>query len=103
VAGGLVAGARPESDQLNYVPRIVMPFLLLVGRYDSLFGYEASAKPFFDLLGTPDDHKVMNVYETDHIPPKSEYISEILAWLDLYLGPVGAAGPVPAVASLESP
>jgi eukaryotic-like serine/threonine-protein kinase len=61
VAGGLVAGGRPESNQLNYVPRITMPFLLLVGRYDSLLGYETSAKPFFDLLGTPDDHKVMNV------------------------------------------
>jgi len=99
VAGGLVAGGRPESNQLNYISRVTMPFLLLVGRYDSLFGYEASAKPFFDLLGTPDDHKVMNVYATDHIPPKSEYVTEILAWLDLYLGPVGTTAAPPTVAS----
>jgi hypothetical protein len=41
------------------------------------------------MIGTPDDHKVLKVYETDHIPPKSEYIEETLAWLDLYLGRVG--------------
>ena len=28
------------------------------------------------------------VYDTDHIPPRAEYIKEILAWLDEYLGPV---------------
>jgi dienelactone hydrolase len=88
MAGGLYAAGRPESNQLNYVSRVTMPFLMLVGRYDSILGHEASAKPLFDLVGTPDDHKVMKVYETDHIPPKSEYIAEILAWLDVYLGPV---------------
>jgi len=53
-----------------------------------VFPYETSVKPMFDLLGTPDEHKVMKVYETDHIPPRNEYIKEILAWLDRYLGPV---------------
>jgi len=28
------------------------------------------------------------VYETDHIPPRNEFIKETLAWLDRYLGPV---------------
>ena len=36
------------------------------------------------------EHKMMKVYETDHIPPKHEYVTEILAWLDRYLGPVGS-------------
>jgi hypothetical protein len=66
-----------------------LPYLMLVGRYDSILGHEAAAKPLFDLIGTPDEHKVMKVYETDHIPSKSDYIAEILAWLDVYLGPVG--------------
>lgn len=79
---------RPEANPLNYIPRITMPGLMLVGRYDSILGYEPAGKPLFDLLGTPEEHKVMKVYETDHIPPKSEYIAEILHWLDLYLGPV---------------
>jgi hypothetical protein len=26
--------------------------------------------------------------ETDHIPPRNDYIKETLAWLDKYLGPV---------------
>jgi len=28
------------------------------------------------------------LYETDHIPPRNEFIKESLAWLDRYLGPV---------------
>jgi dienelactone hydrolase len=88
LAGGLYDTGQPESSGVNYAPRIDMPFLILVGRYDTILGYESSAKPLFDLIGTPEDHKVMKVYETDHIPPKSEYVAEILSWLDLYLGPV---------------
>jgi hypothetical protein len=42
----------------------------------------------FDLLGTPVEHKQQKLYETDHIPPRNEYIKETLAWLDRYLGPV---------------
>ena len=79
-----------------------MPFLMLVGRYDSILGHEASAKPLFDLVGTPDDHKAMQVYETDHIPPKNEYIQEILAWLDVYLGPVGEASVLTTTAAAEA-
>ena len=40
----------------------------------------------FELLGTRD--KEIKLYETDHIPPSNEYIKEILAWLDRYLGAV---------------
>lgn len=88
LAGGLLDIGLPEVNPLNYVPRITMPYLMLVGRYDSIWGFEGSAEPLFDLIGTSEEHKVMKVYETDHIPPKSEYIAEILSWLDLYLGPV---------------
>jgi hypothetical protein len=42
----------------------------------------------YDLLGTPDEHKRLMLYETDHIPPRVEFIKETLAWLDKYLGPV---------------
>jgi hypothetical protein len=91
VMGGLYASGRPESNMQNYAPRVTMPILSLVGRYDSMLNYETSTKPLFDFIATPDDHKLMKVYETDHIPPKSEYIAEILAWLDRYLGPVGDA------------
>jgi hypothetical protein len=39
-----------------------------------------------DLLGTPAEDKRLLLYETDHIPPRAEYIKETLAWLDKYLG-----------------
>ena len=102
LAGGIHESGLPEANPINYVPRITMPFLMMVGRYDTILDHEASAKPLFDLIGTPPEHKVLKIYETDHIPPKSEYIAETLAWLDLYLGPVGEAAAMPAVASREA-
>lgn len=91
LAGGIYESGLPEANPLNYVSRIKMPFLMLVGRYDTILDHESMAKPMFEMIGTPEEHKVLKIYETDHIPPKSEYIAEILAWLDLYLGPVGEA------------
>jgi hypothetical protein len=61
---------------------------MINGRYDSFFTYETAIKPMFDLLGTPEEHKALKLYETDHIPPKNEFIKETLVWLDRYLGPV---------------
>jgi serine/threonine protein kinase len=86
--GGLVDRVRPEVHPFNYVTRVKTPTLMLNGRYDSIFQYETVIKPMFDLLGTPDEHKELKLYETDHIPPRVEYIKESLAWLDKYLGPV---------------
>ena len=95
LAGGLSKSGLPEASSINYVPRITMPYLIMVGRYDTYIDHEASVKPLFELIGTPKEHKALKVYDTDHIPPKSEYVSETLAWLDRYLGPVGAAAKAP--------
>jgi hypothetical protein len=62
--------------------------LMINGRYDSYYRYEASIKPMFELLGTPDEHKDLKLYDTDHIPPRNEFIRDTLEWLDRYLGPV---------------
>ena len=88
LAGGLTGRGRPEANAINYVTRVKIPTLMLSGKYDSLLPYETSVKPLFDLLGTPDEHKELKLYETDHIPPRNEFIKEILVWLDRYLGPV---------------
>ncbi len=40
------------------------------------------------MVSTPDEHKVIKDYPTDHIPPRAEYIKETLNWLDRYFGPV---------------
>jgi formylglycine-generating enzyme required for sulfatase activity/tRNA A-37 threonylcarbamoyl transferase component Bud32/dienelactone hydrolase len=86
LGGGLTGRGRPEANQINYVTRVKTPTLMLNGRYDTLSVSETSQKPMFDLLGAAD--KQWKVYETDHIPPRNEYIKEILAWLDRHLGPV---------------
>ncbi len=88
VSGGFLGVARPEADQINYITRVKTPTLMLNGKYDTIFPYETSIKPMFDLLGTPDEHKELKLYETDHIPPRNEFIKETLAWLDRYLSPV---------------
>jgi eukaryotic-like serine/threonine-protein kinase len=83
VAGGLNLIGRPEVNAINYVNRITIPTLMLNGMYDRLIDQEI--KPLPGLLGTAPDHKRLILYETDHIPPRAEYIKETLAWLDKYL------------------
>jgi dienelactone hydrolase len=82
---------RPEVDPLNYAPRIRIPVLMLNGRYDLAVPYLTSAKPMYDLLGTPEPDKVLKLYNTDHWIDRRELIKESLAWLDKYLGPVEPA------------
>jgi eukaryotic-like serine/threonine-protein kinase len=79
--------ARPEADDFTYVGRVKVPTLMLNGKYDVHLDH--GIKPMFDLLGTPPEHKRLILYDTDHIPPRVEYVKETLAWLDKYLGPVG--------------
>lgn len=86
LGGGLGGRGRPEAYKLNYVTRVKTPTLMLNGKYDA--GLDIGIKPMFDLLGTPVEHKQLKLYETDHIPPRNEFIKETLAWLDKYLGPV---------------
>ncbi|MFC2084963.1 protein kinase [Bacteroidota bacterium] len=78
----------PEVDQINFAPRLKIPTLMLNGRYDFLFPYEASQVPMYRLLGTSEEHKDHKVYETGHFVPRNETIKETLDWLDRYLGPV---------------
>jgi serine/threonine protein kinase len=90
IAAGLDATGRyrPEVDGINYVGRVKIPTLILNGKYDTDFPVETSSKPMFDLLGTRAPDKQLKLYETDHLPPRNEYVKETLAWLDRYLGPV---------------
>jgi len=88
LAGGLMWLEPPAANPFNYVTRVKIPTLMINGRYDTGYVYERSIKPMFDLLGTPAEDKDLKLYETDHIPPRIEFIKEILAWLDKYLGPV---------------
>ncbi len=86
LSGGITGRGRPEVNQLNYITRVRVPTLMINGKYDSLFPFETSIKPMFELLGATD--KELKIYETDHIPPRNEFVKETLNWLDRYFGPV---------------
>jgi dienelactone hydrolase len=88
LAGGLTGLGRPEANDMSYISRVKTPTLILNGKYDVLNPPETSSRPMLDLMGTPTEDKRLILYETDHIPPRTEYIKESLAWLDKYLGPV---------------
>jgi eukaryotic-like serine/threonine-protein kinase len=86
--GGFRANVRPEVDGVNYASRVKVPVLMLNGKYDMNYPFDATVKPMFDLLGTPKEHKRLVVYETDHFVPHNELMKETLAWLDRHLGSV---------------
>jgi dienelactone hydrolase len=79
---------RPEIDSWQYAPRVKIPTLMINGKYDSVSPVEESIQPLFDALGTPEAHKALKLFESDHIPSSNDFIRESLEWLDRYLGPV---------------
>ena len=77
----------PEADAFNFTPRVMIPTLMLSGRYDFLFPTQSSQEPMFALLGAPFSDKKRIVYDTGHAIPRNELIKETLDWFDRYLGP----------------
>ena len=75
-----------EFDQIDYVPHIKIPMLLLGGRYDPDYVMEQQ-KAFYDFLGTPESNKKWIIYESTHWIPREDLINESLSWLDKYFGP----------------
>ncbi len=93
VGGMVMERSLPEVDQINYLPRVRQPVLMLNGEYDNYFPVETAQKPMFRLLGTPPEEKKMIVYPSGHLVPRVEFMKETLAWLDRYLGPAQGAVP----------
>jgi dienelactone hydrolase len=93
-SGGFAASAAPENARNNadLVRRTRLPVLMLNGRHDFLFPLELQ-RVFFELLGTPPEHKRHVVWDAGHFGwPLGEFVRENLDWLDRYLGPVVASG-----------
>ena len=88
VGGMEMNRAFPEVDQLNYLPRVTQPILMLNGKHDMFFPVETSQKPMYDLLGTPSNLKKKIVYDAGHLVPRTDFVKETLVWFDQYLGPV---------------
>jgi pimeloyl-ACP methyl ester carboxylesterase len=86
----LSGGRLPEVDTLNYVPRIRVPVLMINGRFDYIFPVEASQKPMFRLLGTPEKDKKHLLLDTAHDVSikRTEMMREVLDFLDRNLGGV---------------
>lgn len=87
VAGLQWQKGQPEVEPLNFLPRIRVPVLMMDGRYDWFFPAETSQRTFFQLLGTPPQHKRQVISEGGHSVPRTQLIAESLSWLDRYLGP----------------
>jgi class 3 adenylate cyclase/dienelactone hydrolase len=88
VGGMCMTPALPEVDQINFLPRITQPVLMLNGKHDMYFPVETSQKPMFNFLGTPAKHKKMILYDVGHLVPRTDFVGETLAWFDEYLGSV---------------
>lgn len=89
VGGGLkFARTFPEVDPFNFASRATAPVLMVNGRYDYFFPLETSQRPLFGLLGTRAGDKRHVIFEAGHAPPQDATVTEVLQWLDRYLGPV---------------
>jgi len=91
VSGGLqlTYDYLPEADPFNFVTHVIIPVLMLNGRYDGTFPLESSQRPLFHFLGTPANEKKYVIYEGGHGAfPRPGAVRECLDWLDKYLGPV---------------
>jgi pimeloyl-ACP methyl ester carboxylesterase len=79
----------PETEMLNFAPRIRVPTLMVNGRSDYAYPYETSQLPLFRLLGPPADRKAHATFEGGHLPFRfNDVIRTVLDWFDKYLGPV---------------
>jgi dipeptidyl aminopeptidase/acylaminoacyl peptidase len=80
----------PAEDQVNFVTRVRAPVLMVNGKYDFTFPPDLAQKPMFHMLGTPEADKRYVEFDTPHdVSQQKEALStEVLAWLDKYLGRV---------------
>jgi len=88
IAGLSFLRAQPEADDINYMPRVHVPVLMINGRYDNTFPLETAARPMYERLGTPPDRKRLVIVGGVHYVPRNILIRETLDWFDRYLGPV---------------
>ena len=92
IVGGLeMQDVQPMADPFNFLPRVILPTLMINGRYDSFFPLATSIQPFFEHLGTPAADKKLIVTDSNHFVlaySANLAIRESLDWMDRYLGPV---------------
>ena len=76
----------PEIKQVDYLPRVELPVLMVTGRNDFTFPYATTQRPFFELLGTPDADKHHLALDWGHLPPGYVDVTRALIdWSDRWL------------------
>ncbi len=79
----------PESNPVNFAPRIRLPIIMMNGVYDEIFPLEPNAKVAFRLFGAPEKDKFLKSYASSHyLLTTNVWIKDTLDFLDRYLGPV---------------
>ena len=79
----------PETDPVNFAPRVRQPVLMVNGRDDFDLPYRETQVPMFEALGSPAGSKAHVVFEGGHIPARPQEVYKVvLDWLDAKLGPV---------------
>ena len=89
--GGLIEDGflHERLDPIQFLPHIRLPVLMVNGTMDSIFPFETSAKPMYDLLAS--DDKTMVPFAGGHNLwglMGAAVKDEVLKWLDDHLGPV---------------
>jgi predicted esterase len=89
-AGGLSPlPTQAPVDPFNFVSRVTVPVLMLNGTYDGIHPLETAARPMYELLGTPEEHKDLAESAVDHMALHPPTWGQALDWLDRYLGDPG--------------
>lgn len=79
----------PGTDAARFAARVTVPVLMVNGLDDTFFPYQTSQRPLFELLGTPGEHKVHQMYPGGHGAPgfpDNDARRDVIEWLDKYLG-----------------
>ena len=75
----------PEADNVNFIPYIKPPKLVVNGKYDEEHSWYSRGLPLYNLLSEP---KKLVLLEGGHVPAVELRAPVINAWLDEILGPV---------------
>jgi dipeptidyl aminopeptidase/acylaminoacyl peptidase len=85
-SGGMRYDYPAEVQPANFMPRVKVPVLMVNGR-DDFSSTVADQERFFQLLGTPAEHKKHVVLDGGHVPNDwRAVVKEVLGWFDKYLG-----------------
>jgi predicted esterase len=89
ISGGTRLQVPEEHRPVNFAPHVSVPTLMIAGQNDPQAPLETYQRPILELLRTPPEDKKLYVFDGAHAPTDwNATVGEILAWLELYLGPV---------------